>query len=124
MKVNYKFKTKPYAHQVEALDRSVDKESFGFFMEMGTGKSKVLIDTIAYLGSQAINPLDRVEFALIIAPKGVYRNWINKEIPEHFSDEIAHTVCHWQANHTKTYRDKVRAFFNSRDLGVKILREF
>ena len=92
MQVNYKFKTKPYAHQVEALDRSVDKESFGFFMEMGTGKSKVLIDTIAYLGSQAINPLDRVEFALIIAPKGVYRNWINKEIPEHFSDEIAHTV--------------------------------
>ena len=120
MKVNYKIKTKPYAHQVEALDRSVDKESFGFFMEMGTGKSKVLIDTIAYLGSQAIKPLDRVEFALIIAPKGVYRNWINKEIPEHFSDEIAHTVCHWQANHTKTYRDKVRAFFNSRDLGVKI----
>ena len=120
MEVNYKFKTEPYGHQVKALDRSVDKESFGFFMEMGTGKSKVLIDTIAYLGSQAINPLDRVEFALIIAPKGVYRNWINKEIPEHFSNEIAHTVCHWQANHTKTYRDKVREFFNSRDLGVKI----
>ena len=120
MEVNYKFKTKPYAHQVEALDRSVDKESFGFFMEMGTGKSKVLIDSIAYLGSQSTYPLDRVEFALIIAPKGVYRNWINKEIPQHFSDEVPHTVCHWQANQGKAYREQVREFFSSREPGVKI----
>ena len=28
----------------------------------------------------------KINFAFIIAPKGVYRNWISKEIPEHFSE--------------------------------------
>ena len=42
--MNYKFKTKPYGHQLDALDASWDKENFAYFMEMGTGKSKVLLD--------------------------------------------------------------------------------
>ena len=42
--ISYKFKSKPYAHQLKALERSWDKENFAYFMEMGTGKSKVLID--------------------------------------------------------------------------------
>ena len=46
---NYKFKTKPYAHQIKALELSWDKPYFAYFMEMGTGKSKVLIDNIAML---------------------------------------------------------------------------
>ena len=47
--MNYKFKTKPYAHQLKALEMSWDKSYFAYFMEMGTGKSKVLIDNIAML---------------------------------------------------------------------------
>ena len=47
--MNYKFKTKPYAHQLKALELSWDKPYFAYFMEMGTGKSKVLIDNIAML---------------------------------------------------------------------------
>ena len=47
--INYKFKSKPYAHQLKALERSWDKENFAYFMEMGTGKSKVLVDNIAML---------------------------------------------------------------------------
>jgi transposase len=38
--MNYKFKTKPYEHQLDALKASWDKENFAYFMEMGTGKSK------------------------------------------------------------------------------------
>ena len=45
--MDYKFKTKPYAHQITALEKSWDKKSYGYFMEMGTGKSKVLVDNIA-----------------------------------------------------------------------------
>ena len=41
----YKFKTKPYDHQLKALEKSWDKEYYGLFMEMGTGKSKVLIES-------------------------------------------------------------------------------
>ena len=47
--MKYKFKTKPYAHQLKALEMSWNKESFAYFMEMGTGKSKVLIDNMAFL---------------------------------------------------------------------------
>ena len=47
--MNYKFKTKPYGHQITALEKSWDKEEYGYIMEMGTGKSKVLIDNIAML---------------------------------------------------------------------------
>jgi len=52
-KINwYKFKTSPYKHQLDALERSWDKEYFAYFMEMGTGKSKVLIDNAAMLYNQ------------------------------------------------------------------------
>ena len=47
--INYKFKTKPYEHQLTALEKSWEKEVYAYFMEMGTGKSKVLIDNIAML---------------------------------------------------------------------------
>ena len=47
--MDYKFKTKPYDHQIKALGACHNKENFALFMEMGTGKSKVLIDNIAML---------------------------------------------------------------------------
>ena len=68
--MNYKFKTKPYAHQITALEKSWNKIAYGYFMEMGTGKSKVLVDNIAMLYDNG-----KINAALIIAPKGVYRNW-------------------------------------------------
>jgi hypothetical protein len=50
--MHYKFKTKPFEHQQKALDMSWNKENFAYFMEMGTGKSKVLIDNMAMLYAQ------------------------------------------------------------------------
>ena len=66
----YRYKTKPYKHQQEALEKCWDKEDYALFMEMGTGKSKVLIDNIAILYD-----IGRINKALIFAPKGVYQNW-------------------------------------------------
>jgi hypothetical protein len=37
--VNYPFKTKPYKHQLYAMQEAGNKQKFAFFMEMGTGKS-------------------------------------------------------------------------------------
>ena len=76
--MKYKFKTKPYAHQLSALEKSWDKDEYAYFMEMGTGKSKVLVDNIAVLYDKG-----KINAALIIAPKGVYRNWYSQEIPNH-----------------------------------------
>ena len=59
--MRYKFKFQPYAHQLEALKNSWDKEEFALFMDMGTGKSKVLIDNISILYDQG-----KIEGALIV----------------------------------------------------------
>ncbi len=97
----YNFKTKPYAHQLEALKQAYNKEYYAFFMEMGTGKSKVLIDEIGGYFLQG-----KIDSALIIAPKGVYRNWERGEIPPHLPDEIPYTVAAWRAPSEMTKDDK------------------
>ena len=97
----YNFKTKPYAHQLEALKQAYNKEYYAFFMEMGTGKSKVLIDEIGGYFLQG-----KIDSALIIAPKGVYRNWERGEIPTHLPDEIPYTIAAWRAPSEMTKDDK------------------
>ena len=92
MTVNYKFKTKPFDHQYTALERAEDKKGFAFLCEMGTGKSKMLIDNLGMLFQEG-----KVNFALIIAPKGVYRNWIQREIPDHMSEDVHYRVIRWVA---------------------------
>ena len=104
MSVNYKFKLKPFDHQVKALEQGWNKHEFGFFMEMGTGKSKVLIDNIGILHLNY-----GLEFALIIAPKGVYRNWVAKEIPEHMSDEVPYRVIRWVSSPNKTQQKELKS---------------
>ena len=89
----YKFKTPPYAHQLRALERSWDKENFAYFMEMGTGKSKVLLDNCAMLYDKGyINGL------LLIAPKGVYKNWYDNEIPAHLPDHRERKIVLWKSS--------------------------
>jgi len=36
--MGYKYKTKPYAHQEQALMKGAEAYSYAYFMEMGTGK--------------------------------------------------------------------------------------
>jgi len=91
--MHYKYKSKPFAHQDKALQMSWDKEVFAYFMEMGTGKSKVLIDNIAMLYNAG-----RINGALIVAPKGVYKNWFDSEIPNHMPDYIPKKVGLWRTD--------------------------
>ena len=58
-----------------ALKKSWNKENFAYFMEMGTGKTKVLIDNLAMLYDKG-----KVDGALIIAPKGVI-NTLDLPVP-------------------------------------------
>ena len=96
------FKTKPYQHQMDALQAGKYADSYGYLMEMGTGKSKVLIDNLAILSAEG-----KLDFALIIAPKGVYRNWVAKEIPQHLSDDINHRVIRWVSSANKTQKKEM-----------------
>ena len=106
--MKYEFKTVPYEHQKTALNRSWNKREYAYFMEMGTGKSKVLIDNIAILfGKGAINAV------LIVAPKGVYRNWSEREIPTHIPDCIAHRIAVWKPSPKKKEKDDLVNLFDS-----------
>ena len=90
------FKTKPFAHQLTALERSWDMKNYALFMEMGTGKSKVFIDTAAQLYHAG-----KIDAVLLIAPKGVYMNWVDKELPVHWTDDIPIISSYWQRHNWK-----------------------
>ena len=107
--MNYKFKTKPYGHQLDALEASWDKENFAYFMEMGTGKSKVLLDNAAVLYDKGL-----INGLLLIAPKGVYKNWYDSEIPTHLPDHIQKKVVLWKtSDKSKKQRDILNTLFKS-----------
>ena len=104
--MNYKFKTKPYAHQLTALEKSWNKENYAYFMEMGTGKTKVLIDNVAMLYDKG-----KIDGVLIIAPKGVVKTWYEQELPTHLPDHIENVSVLWQPNITKTQQEKLDSLF-------------
>ncbi len=132
--MDYKFKTKPYAHQLTALEKSWNKENYAYFMEMGTGKTKVLIDNVAMLYDKG-----KIDGVLIIAPKGVVKTWYEQELPTHLPDHIENVSVLWQPNITKTQREKLESLFEiesafhilimnveslSTDKGVKFATKF
>ena len=92
------FKTTPYQHQLDVYECSKDHDYWAFFMEMGTGKSKVVLDQMAYLYEKG-----EIDTALIIAPKGVFDTWVMQEIPRHLSDEVPYKVVRWQPSFTKGF---------------------
>ena len=98
--MKFKYKTQPYEHQRIALERSYDKENYGYFMEMGCGKSKVLLDNMAWLYENK-----KIDTAIIVAPKGVYRNWQVSEIPAHLHDDIDNEVYVWNPNPNKVQKE-------------------
>ena len=100
--MNYRFKTKPYKHQLDALNDSWDKENFAYFMEMGTGKSKVLLDNAAVLYDKGL-----INGLLLIAPKGVYKNWYDSEIPTHLPDHIERKVVLWKTSDKSAKQQKL-----------------
>jgi SNF2 family DNA or RNA helicase len=115
--MNYKFKTKPYQHQLTALEKSWNRETYAYFMEMGTGKTKVLIDNVAMLYDKG-----KIDGLLVIAPKGVIGTWYNQELPAHLPDHIENVTVLWQANITKSQSRKLGNLFKTgEDLHILIM---
>jgi len=76
---DYTFKTEPYKHQIVAFNYLRDRAYAGLFMDMGTGKTKVIIDI---LSDKAIK--DDINKVLIMAPNSVLESW-ESEIKKHSS---------------------------------------
>lgn len=70
----------PFPHQAEILERTWDLPAYALFWEMGVGKSRPIIDTIAHL-----HDIGKIDAALILAPKAVAPNWVHDELPKHLA---------------------------------------
>jgi SNF2 family DNA or RNA helicase len=115
--MDYKFKTEPYEHQLTALGASHKKENFALFMEMGTGKSKVLIDNIAMLYDRG-----KINAALIVAPKGVYHNWERQELPIHMPEHVLYQTITWSPVETKKQQTELKKLFiHNEDLVIFLM---
>ena len=90
--MEYRFKTKPFKHQLQALEKSWSRQSWAWFMEMGTGKTKVCIDNIAMLYDRG-----KINSALVIAPNGIKRNW-RKELSVHMPEHVEYMDAVWVAS--------------------------
>ena len=108
--MSFKYKTKPYEHQEEALLKSFNRKNYAYFMEMGCGKSKVLIDNITWLYENK-----HIDTAIIIAPKGVYMNWKNSEIPTHLPDDVPNNVYVWKSGANKSEKIVLEEGVKTRD---------
>jgi len=98
----FQFKTEPFAHQREEWEKHRETPARAIFWEMGTGKTKLLIDTAAWLALQG-----KVDAMLVVAPNGVHRNWVEDELPRHMPDSIKYTAMTYEAGKagTKTHKE-------------------
>lgn len=101
----FAFATEPFAHQLEGWRASRDLEQHALFWEQGTGKSKLVIDTAAWLWGRG-----EIDAVLIVAPNGVHTNWILDEVPMHLSDHadarVEATLFHWRTAKVNTLEHK------------------
>ena len=81
----YKLKTNPWAHQWAALDYMMTHDQAALFTDMGTGKTKIMIDTIVNRGFKRV---------LIVTTKKSCDVWdtqfeIHSEIPQNFRFKLS-----------------------------------
>ena len=116
MKQPYPFKIEPFPHQLDCWEKSKDLPYYGLFMEMGTGKTKVLIDTLAYLYDNG-----KINACLVVAPKGTYLNWLNNELPTHMPDHIKPRISLWSSSSSKNEENLKRLYDSQDDLAILLM---
>ena len=111
----YPFKNKPFDHQRKYLERFWKKPVAALFADMGTGKSFMVINNLAMLYD-----VGKINSALIIAPKGVYRNWTDEELPKHLPEHVIHRTALWTPNPRKAEKIGLEKLWDVSD-DLKIL---
>ena len=108
--LDYRFKNEPYAHQSAYLHRFWEQKEAALFADMGTGKSFMLINNMCMLYDNG-----HINAALIIAPKGVYRNWAELELPKHIPDHVTWSVALWNPQPSKVQKIALDRIFDIDD---------
>lgn len=110
----FHYHTKPYEHQDIVFERTKDEIAWALFLDMGCGKSKILIDTAAWLYCDG-----KINGLFLLAPKGVYGNWSDPthgQFVTHLApDVMARTrIFKWRSNHaTKKFQEELQDFLHT-----------
>ena len=107
---HYPFKNKPFTHQAAYLQRFWEDKEVAVLAEMGTGKSFMLINNAAMLYDKG-----KINSVLIVAPKGVYRNWYTSEIPKHMPEHIEVAMACWSPAPRKAEKLEMERMLESVD---------
>lgn len=105
----WRYRTDPYEHQDTVFKRTRDEPAWGLFLDMGCGKSKILIDTTCWLYCEG-----RINGLFLIAPKGVYGTWTDETIGQLVThlplDVLARAkILKWRSNHaTKKFQEELQ----------------
>lgn len=86
----YKPAIRLYDHQQTALSISSEKEAYAYLLEMGLGKTAIAIANMGYLYMRK-----KVVAVLVLAPKGVHRQWTEQEIPKHIDKRVKYKTFTW-----------------------------
>lgn len=104
-------KTQGMQHQLEGLRRMAGRTNFALFMEQGTGKTWTIL-----ADAERLYAAGKIDALLVIAPKGVHTNWINREIPAHM--DVPHIIARaWKSGGGKRHRASLDALLKPRDVG-------
>ncbi len=90
----YEYQTAPFDHQHEVFELSKDESGFAFLMEQGTGKTKPLIDTAAYLFET-----DQIDSVVVVGPSesDVPYNWLD-QLEVHLPLRSPCMAVRWRSN--------------------------
>jgi SNF2 family DNA or RNA helicase len=112
-----KYKTKPYQHQLDCLQKHGQKRAFALLAEMGTGKTWIIINNAADLWASG-----ELDACLIFAPNGVHSNWTERELPKHMPDWVNYKAASWVSGAKKADKEALEALYDLPEDGSRRLR--
>jgi SNF2 family DNA or RNA helicase len=113
--MSWKFKTQPYKHQLDCLERFGRDEFFALLAEMGTGKSWIIINNAADLWTTG-----DCDSILILAPNGVHINWVRLELEKHMPDHVRWQAAYWSASMSRAEKSAVDALYEDGEGELRI----
>lgn len=104
-----KFKTKPFKHQLECLNKFGRIGAWANLSEMGTGKTWIAVNNMADLWANG-----ECMAVIVFAPNGVHSNWTRLELPKHMPDWARYRSAAWSASTTKEAKAEIESLYQSK----------
>lgn len=100
----FPFRREPYSVQRQAFALGRGKEFFGYFMEMGLGKTFTTICDAFDLHMKG-----EINTVIVLAPNGVHEQWVEEQLPEHAPEGVPYEAfTYFSGMNTKTEKEMWR----------------